>query len=90
MKSKEFLEKAKSLVVEYFNELHDKSMDSATMIGENDVFVVWFNYTLGNMKGLFSTTVPDGMYYEITYDPRCNKIYFDAYKKFHHKAVDVD
>lgn len=54
------------------------------------LFVVWFNYTLGNMKGLFSTTVPDGMYYEITYDPRCNKIYFDAYKKFHHKAVDVD
>ena len=36
-----------------------------TMTAE-DTFVVWSSKTLQNNKALISTTIPDGMYYEIT------------------------
>lgn len=47
-----------------------------------DVYVVWFCYILGGWKCLVSTTIPDGMYYEVTYDKNKDAIYLDAYKKF--------
>lgn len=89
MKSDEFMKKAKQLVIDYFNDHNDKTNAPSTAITENDVFIVWFNFTLRNMKALLSTTVPDGMYYEITYDDRFNSIYFDAYKKFDHKTFEM-
>lgn len=46
-----------------------------------DVYVVWHCYILGNEKWLLATTLPDGMYYEVTYDKNEDKFYFDAYKK---------
>lgn len=54
-----------------------------------DVFVVWNAYILGNIKALLSTTIPDGMYYEVTYNKAKNEIYFDAYKKFENRKVDL-
>lgn len=54
---------------------------------EFDVYVVWYNYTLGNWKCLLSTTLPDGMYYEVTYNKATNDIYLDAYKKFDHREL---
>lgn len=90
MKSAEFMSKAKQLVIDYFNNLHDKTNVPSTGITEDDVFIVWFNFTLCNMKALLSTTVPDGMYYEITYDHRFDSIYFDAYKKFDHKSFKME
>ena len=45
-----------------------------------EVYVVWNAYILGNMKALLSTTVEDGMYYEVTYNKAKNEIYLDAYK----------
>ena len=55
-------------------------------ITENDVFIVWCCKTLQNNKALVSTTVSDGMYYEITYNSNKDEIYFDAYKKFENKC----
>lgn len=49
--------------------------------GEFDVFVVWHCYILGNQKWLLATTLPDGMYYEVTYNKAKDEFYFDAYKK---------
>lgn len=83
MKSSEFIIKAKELVKKYANEHLDKSDD----IPEFDVFVVWYAYELGHSKALLSTTLLDGMYYEITYNSNKNEIYFDAYKKFENKCV---
>ncbi|WP_182557231.1 DUF6275 family protein [Blautia producta] len=37
-------------------------------ITEEDVFIVWSCKTLQNNKALVSTTVSDGMYYEITHN----------------------
>ena len=47
-----------------------------------DVYVVWSCKTLQNSKALLSTTVPDGMYYELTYNGDKHELYLDAYKKF--------
>ena len=81
MKSSEFIIKAKELVKKYANEHLDKSDD----IPEFDVFVVWYAYELGHSKALLSTTLLDGMYYEITYNSNKNEIYLDAYKKYENK-----
>ena len=50
---------------------------------------MWFNYTLKNFKALVSTTVHDGMYYEVTYNAATKQIYLDAYKKWQKKVLDV-
>ena len=52
-----------------------------------DVFVVWYNKSLQNHKALLSTTLPDGMYYEITYNGDKKEAYLDAYKKFENRVV---
>ena len=71
---------AKSCVVRYFNSRADKT--SNFKILEDDVYVVWFCKTLQNFKSLLSTTVTDGMYYEVTYDGGKGIVYLDAYKKW--------
>lgn len=78
MGNTEFTEKAKELVREYTADHLDKADETPAF----EVFVVWNAYILGNAKALLSTTLPDGMYYEITYNKAKNEIYLDAYKKF--------
>ena len=73
-------EKAKELVVRYFNEHRDVTDSEA--LTKNDVYVVWFCKTLQNFKVLLSTTVSDGMYYEVTFNGDKNEYYLDAYKKW--------
>ena len=46
------------------------------------VYVVWECKTLQNNKALLSTTLSDGMYYEVTYNGDKKQMYLDAYKKF--------
>lgn len=55
----------------------------------NDVYVVWACKTLQNHKALLSTIVPDGMYYELTYDGDKEELYFDAYKKFQNICFEI-
>ena len=80
MDSKKFLELCKNTVVEYFN----KNVDTTDKkkITKDDVFVVWSCKTLQNNKALISTTVSDGMYYELTYNGDKEELYLDAYKKW--------
>ena len=80
MGNDKFLELCKKKVVEYFNGRKDKTNN--VLIGTDDVFVVWSCKALQNNKALLSTTVPDGMYYELTYNGDENELYFDAYKKW--------
>ena len=77
--------RAKELVVNYFNDHVDKT-DKKT-ITEDDVFIVWFCKTLQNWKALVSTTVSDGMYYEITHNGDKNETYLDAYKKWENVCI---
>ena len=81
MGNEEFLRICKEKVADYYNNHADKTDGNAPMT-VNDVFVVWNCKTLQNDKALLSTTVPDGMYYEMTYNGDKNELYFDAYKKW--------
>ena len=78
-------EQAKKIVMEYFNSHVDKTDNK--QITMNDVYVVWFSKTLQNWKALVSTTVSDGMYYEITYNGDKNETYVDVYKKWENYTV---
>ena len=81
----EFLSKAVDLVAEYTDEHLDKS-DSPVSY---KVFVVWYCKTLQNFKALLSTTLFDGMYYEVTYNGDKDEIYLDAYKKFENRKIEL-
>lgn len=78
-------EKAKQIVVDYFNARVDKT--DKQKISVDDVYVVWFCKTLQNWKALLSTTVPDGMYYELTYNGDKHETYVDAYRKWENIVV---
>ena len=78
-------EKAKQIVVDYFNK-HAEITDNR-QITKDDVFVVWFCKTLQNWKALLSTTVSDGMYYEITHNGDKSETYLDAYKKWENVCI---
>ena len=81
------LKKAKQLVVNYYNSRVEITDDFE--ITEENVFIVWFCKTLQNWKALVSTTVSDGMYYEVTYNGDKHETYLDAYKKWENvKIVD--
>lgn len=73
-------DQARLLVFEYVKAGLEKTDN--TEFNEYDVYAVWFTYTLGNWKCLISTTLPDGMYYEVTHNFAKDETYVDAYKKF--------
>ena len=54
---------------------------------ESEVFIVWFSKTLQNWKALISTTISDGMYYEVTHNGDKKETYLDAYKKWENVCV---
>lgn len=85
MNTEKFVSSCKRLVVDYFNERSDKTDNC--LIGEDDVFVVWCCKTLQNNKALVSTTISDGMYYEITYNGDKDEFYLDAYKKWENRKI---
>ena len=85
MSNDAMLKRAKEVVVKYFNE-HVEKTDNKK-ITEDDVFVVWFCKTLQNWKALVSTTISDGMYYEITHNGDKNETYLDAYKKWENVCI---
>lgn len=85
MSNDAMLKRAKELVVDYFND-HVEITDNRK-ITENDVFVVWFCKTLQNWKALVSTTVSDGMYYEVTHNGDKGETYLDAYKKWENVCI---
>lgn len=77
---------AKEVVLDYANKHIDKTDN--VQITLDDVYVVWFCKTLQNWKALLSTTLPDGMYYEVTYSGDKKEVYLDAYKKFENQKID--
>ena len=85
MGNEQFIEKARKLVADYTTERLEKT----DTIPPFDVLVVWNAYILGNIKALLTTTNHDGMYYEVTYNKAKNEIYFDAYKKFENRKVEL-
>ena len=77
---------AKKIVLDYAKAHIDVTYN--VQITLDNVFIVWFCKTLQNWKALVSTTLPDGMYYEVTYNGDKKEVYLDAYKKFENRKID--
>ena len=88
MGNEEFLRKCMEIVRDYTNEHLDKTDNKEITL--DDVFIVWSCKTLQNNKALLSTTVSDGMYYEITHNGDKKEIYVDAYKKFENRCIKLE
>ena len=76
-------EKALKIVRNYIEEHLDKSDQKP----EFEVYTVWKCKALQNWKFLLSSTLPDGMYYELTYNGDKQEWYLDAYKKFENAVI---
>ena len=87
MDSREFITLCKKEIVNYFNGNSEKT--DKFKLSEDDVFVVWSCKTLQNNKALLSTTVSDGMYYEVTFNGDKKEMYLDAYKKWENKCIKL-
>lgn len=71
--------KARQLVLDHITSKGYTRGHTTFEIGE--VYVVWFTYILGAWKALVSTTLPDGRYYEVTYNKEKAEAYVDEYYK---------
>ena len=76
-------DKAIDIVYDYIIEHLDKSDD----VSDFEVYVVWKCKALQNWKYLLSSTLLDGMYYELTFNGDKKEWYLDAYKKFENRTV---
>ena len=66
----------------YSNELNE-------IIDKEEIYCVWSCKTLQNNKGLFSTTIFDTRYFEITYNGDDKVFYFDSYIKEVNKCLKI-
>ena len=89
MDHEEFLRICKAKVAQYFNSHADESDRSIIPLTVDRVYVVWSCKTLQNNKALLSTGIPDGMYYELTYNGDKRELYFDAYKKWENICYEI-
>lgn len=73
------------IVTDYIKEHLDKSGQSPAF----EVYTVWKSKVLQNWKYLLSSTLFDGMYYELTYNGDKKEWYLDAYKKFENRCIPL-
>ena len=73
MDNGKFIDICKNEVVKYTNDHLDKT--DGKQISSDDVYVVWLTKVLQSNKALLSTTLFDGMYYELTYNGDKNELY---------------
>lgn len=85
-KNMDYQKIAREIVLNYVSEHLDKTDN--IQITLDDVYIVWFCKVLQNWKALVSTVLPDGMYYEVTYNGDKKEVYLDAYKKFDNREID--
>ena len=64
-------------------------LDKSDHIPEFEVYTVWKSKILQNWKYLLSSTLFDGMYYELTFNGDKGELYLDAYKKFENRVVKL-
>lgn len=87
MKNNDFEKLCIKTIVDYFNNRVEITDDMK--ITEDNVFIVWSCKTLQNNKAMVSTSVSDGMYYELTYNGDKQELYLDAYKKWENQCIKV-
>lgn len=73
MGEKEFTKLCKQKVMEFYKRSRNYT--------PKEIYIVWCVKVLQNNKALLSTTWPDGLYFELTYDGDKQEFYLDAYKR---------
>ena len=74
-------------VVEIVKNYIVNHLDKSDEMPKFDVFIVWKAKILQNWKYLLSSTLFDGMYYELTFNGDKQEWYLDAYKKFENQVI---
>lgn len=74
-------------VVELVRDYILSHLDKSDETPQFEIFTVWKCKILQNWKYLVSSTLPDGMYYELTYNGDKKEWYLDAYKKFENICI---
>lgn len=74
------------MIVKKYAEAHLDKADEQPSIG---VYIAWKAKILQNWKYLIGTSLPDGMYYELTFNGDKSEWYLDAYKKFENKVIPM-
>ena len=54
------------------------------------IYFTTCTYVLGSIKGMFSTSLPDGKYYEVTYNHEKNEMYVDQYVKTKQNKINFN
>ena len=62
-------------------------LDATDAKPDFETYIVWKAKALQNWKYLISSTLCDGMYYELTYNGDKKEWYLDAYKKFENRVI---
>lgn len=79
-----------NIAVQIVSDYVSEHLDKSDSVPEFDVYIVWKCKTLQNWKYLISTTLFDGMYYELTYNGDRKEWYLDAYKKFENRVIKAE
>lgn len=87
MTEKRFRQLVKHMITTYVNTCLDAT--DGKQITDDDVYIVWQCKVLQNNKALASTTLPDGMYYEITYNGDKREMCLEAYKKWATQTISL-
>lgn len=82
----DYQSEALRIVQKYIYEHLDKSDN----IPNFEVYTVWKCKALQNWKFLISSTLIDGMYYEVTFNGDKDEWYLDAYKKFENRCIRAE
>ena len=72
------------MIVENYAAEH---LDSGWPQIEFETYIVWKCKALQNWKYLISTSLNDGMYYELTFNGDKKEWYLDAYKKAENRRI---
>lgn len=52
-----------------------------------EIYIVTCTYILGCEKYWITTDLPDGKYFEVTYNAQTNEFYLDEYVRIHNRAI---
>lgn len=88
MNEKDFVKLCRQSIVTYYRQLTLQDY-RASNLTTDDVYIVWLCKTLQNSKALASTDIPDGKYFEITYNGDQHQAYLDVYKKEQNIEINV-
>lgn len=85
---------------QFFEEYAKIKISKKIKLKPEDIYMVWFNYTLGNAKGMFSfntdktypniTNIKLPDYIEVTFNKDKNEFYFDWYTKEYQEVHNND